>query len=164
MKIKRNSPGMHITIGIVAMALMETTNPTLNVLWILRQLKMETTLFYMVNGMFFAFLYFVFRVLACGYVSYYFVTWYYAHGMLFSVHASGPFIFTSLTALSFFWFGKIITLVRKSLARYQAGSSSSTSSSPTSSSSSSSSEKKKKKKKKKNKAKEQEKEIPTKGH
>jgi len=112
--------GMHITIGIVAMALMEATNPSMNIMLSMRSLKMEGHIIYIINGMCFVLLYFFFRIIGCGYVSYHFLKVYYESGLLFTLHASGAFVFVSLTVLSFLWFGKILALAKRTGDRYMA--------------------------------------------
>jgi len=110
--------GCHVAIGIVALSLMETTNPCLNLMWILRKLKLEDTVLYLVNGLLFVALYFVFRIVTCGYISYHFTWVYYQQGLLLTIHVLGLSVFLSLTVLCFLWFGKIIALTRRTVTRY----------------------------------------------
>jgi len=97
-----------------AVAMMEITNPCLHIMWILRQLKMEGSTLYLINGAVFVLLYFVFRIATCGYLSFVFLRIYYERGLwTLNPHIIAPLFVLFISFLSYFWFFKIVTIFCK---------------------------------------------------
>jgi len=109
-------------VGMSALAMMEVTNPSLHLLFIMRELGMDGTLPFALNASIFLLLYFGFRIVGCGYLTFRFYEMYNGRGLLWTYHALSFWLFFLLTVLSYFWFYKIILMAQKALNRYKQSS------------------------------------------
>lgn len=104
--------------GMSALAMMEVTNPPLHTLFILRLVGKEGTLPYVINAIIFVLSYFIFRIVGCGYLTYRFYHLYNDSGLFWTYHSISFWLFFALTALSYFWFWKIIQMATKAFGKY----------------------------------------------
>ena len=98
-----------------ALAMMEVTNPSLHTLYVMRKLKMDGSPLFIANALLFVGLYFAFRVVGCGYLSYRFYHMYSGMDLLWTYHSLSLWLFLLLTVLSYFWFYKIILMAQRVL-------------------------------------------------
>jgi hypothetical protein len=105
--------GQVMAVGLAALVTMEVTNPSLHLIWILRKVGLGESRAFLYNAYVFVALYFVFRIVMCAGLLYFFVDQLAARGALATPAGAALMLFAGLTGLSFFWFHKIIRLMTK---------------------------------------------------
>ncbi len=108
-----------MVVGLAALVTMEVTNPSLHMIWIFKVIGLGESRLFLYNAYFFVFLYFVFRIIGCGYFLYVFTEYLYTRDLLFTPIGLSVVVFGTLTALSYYWFSKIVKLMLRAKAKVE---------------------------------------------
>jgi hypothetical protein len=113
--------GKVMVIGLSALVAMEVTNPSLHGIWCLREVGLGESKLFLYNAYLFVAIYFIFRIVGCGYLLYFFASGLHSKGLLYGPLATSVVVFGALTALSYFWFSKIVKLMLRAKERVEGG-------------------------------------------